>query len=119
MGDAVKQFTDGQPVVLIGYSGGAMLSGLIIEHTPGINIRQWVTVAGVLNHTDWTEYFDDTPLMQSMDMNALPAVSQIHYVATHDTVVPRKLSEKWLGDKMHIVPESTHNQFDNLTIDFL
>ena len=115
--DAVKQIANGRPVVLIGYSGGAMISGIIINENPDINVQQWITIAGVLNHKDWTSYFGDTPLYNSKNMNKLPHVSQTHYVAEHDKVVPIELSKKWIKpENMIIVPNATHNRFPDFTI---
>lgn len=111
MRDAVHQVAGNREIVLIGYSGGALLSGLIIMQNPDMNVTQWITVAGVLNHDDWTRYFGDTPLSDSMDMDELPHVSQLHYVASYDTVVPQHLSKQWTHDKIIIVPNTRH---DNL-----
>lgn len=111
MADAVRSVAPNREIVLIGYSGGALLSGLIITQNPDINISQWITVAGVLNHGDWTHYFGDTPLSDSVNMDELPRVSQLHYVASRDAVVPLHLSKQWTQNKMIIVPNTLHNDF--------
>lgn len=117
--DAIKQIANGRPVVLIGYSGGAMISGIIINENPDINLQQWITIAGVLNHKDWTSHFGDTPLYESKNLNKLPQVSQIHYVAEHDTVVPIELSKKWVKtDNLIIVPNASHNNFPDFALKF-
>ena len=113
----IKQIAKNRPVVLIGYSGGALLSGLIINQNPDINIKHWITVAGVLNHTDWTEYFGDTPLTKSINMDTMPTVPQTHYIAEHDNIVPTELSLKWTHGKNTIhIPNATHTNFPNLKI---
>jgi len=118
MTSAIQQIARGRPVVLIGYSGGAMISGLIIEQNPDLNVHEWITVAGVLNHADWTGYFGDTPLTNSLNMNKLPRVPARHYVAERDKVVPRALSQRWGGDEnLIIVPNATHNKFPDFSID--
>ena len=115
--DAIKQIAGGRPIVLIGYSGGAAISGLIINENPDINIQKWITVAGVLNHKDWTEYFNDNPLTKSKNLNTLPQILQIHYVAEHDKVVPITLSKKWVAEKdMIIIKNASHNKFGNFKI---
>ncbi len=107
--DAVRQIAGTRPVVLIGYSGGALLSGLIIQNAPDINVIKWVTVAGVLNHADWTEYFGDTPLSKSMDLLSLPDVPQTHYVAENDAVVPLGLTQRWVrADDIVSIPGVNH-----------
>ncbi len=104
---AVRQIANGRPVELIGYSGGAMVSGLVIQNAPDIDVVRWVTVAGVLRHADWTEYFGDSPLNASLDLARLPDVPQTHYVAEQDEVVPVALSRRWVGDVV-VVPGVGH-----------
>lgn len=111
MSDAVRYVAGDRPIVLIGYSGGALVSGLIITQNPDLNVSQWVTVGGVLNHGDWSRYFNDTPLSDSIDLDELPRVPQCHFVASRDGVVPRGLSEKWTHNKMIVVPDTTHSDF--------
>lgn len=114
MAIAVKDVAHNMPIVLIGYSGGAMVSGLVITQHPELNIKKWVTIAGVLNHTDWTEYFGDKPLDKSLDMDVLPHVPQMHYIAENDEIVPFELSKKWVGNnQLIIIPDTMHNDFDS------
>lgn len=117
--DAIRQIAQGRPVILIGYSGGALLSGLIVQQNHDIKIQKWITIAGVLNHRDWTSYFGDSNLTTSVDLEKIPNVPQIHYVAENDSVVPMELSQKWISpDKLKIIPNATHNNFPNLEINF-
>ena len=120
MSMAVTQVASGRPIVLIGYSGGAMVGGLIIKRNPALPIKKWITIAGVLNHADWTAYFGDTPLRQSLDLKQLPDVRALHYVGADDDVVPMELSRRWISDEsqMVIVPGAGHEDFGNLDIDF-
>ena len=117
---AVTQVAAGRPIVMIGYSGGAMVSGLIIKRNPSLPVKKWITIAGVLNHADWTAYFGDTPLRQSLNLKQLPDVRALHYVGADDDVVPMELSRKWIGDndKIIIVPNADHDDFADLDIDF-
>ena len=117
---AIKQIVGKRPVILVGYSGGAMISGLIIQKRPDIDVIQWITIAGVLNHSDWTEYFGDTPLKRSLDMNTLPHISQIHYVAENDKTVPNALSKKWIKENTLItIPDAQHDTIPIIKIDFI
>lgn len=117
--DVIKNVAGRRPVVLIGYSGGAMLSAIIIQQNPDIDVKKWITIAGVLNHSDWTDYFGDSPLSDSLSVDELPRIPQAHYVASHDTVVPISLTRKWVSDDLiFIVPNSSHSQFKNLKINF-
>ncbi len=114
---AIKDIASERPVVLIGYSGGAMISGLVIGRHPEIDAREWVTIAGVLNHAEWTGYFGDVPLSSSLNLDELPHIAQRHYIARGDRVVPNKLSQKWLaGQAVHIIDGATHNDFPNLQL---
>ena len=116
---AIKQTAAARPIILIGYSGGALLSGLIIEKYPELNVKKWITIAGVLNHSDWTEYFGDSPLIHSMNLDTLPRVHQLHYAAENDKTVPNSLTMQWTGGAdTIIVPNATHDDFENLILDF-
>lgn len=117
--NAIQKIAQNRDIILIGYSGGALISGLIINQYPQINIKQWITIAGVLNHHDWTEYFGDVPLTESADLTALPDIPQIHYIAPRDSVVPNSLSKKWTRGKSLIsVPNARHHKFPNFEINF-
>ena len=115
--NAVKTIAGKRPVILVGYSGGAMISGLIIQNHKDINAIQWITIAGVINHNDWTKFFGDAPLSHSLNMDTLPHISQVHYVAENDKTVPIELSKKWVGtNKIIVVPNAKH---DTIMIDKL
>lgn len=115
----ITNIAQNRPVVLIGYSGGAMISGLIIHRHPELNVQKWITVAGVLNHSDWTSYFGDVPLIHSLDMNTLPHVRQSHYIALGDRVVPNELSRRWVGaHDLHVLTDATHSHFPRIDLNF-
>lgn len=116
---AIKTIAKNRPIVLIGYSGGAMISGLLIQKYPDLNVQKWITIAGVLNHNDWTAYFEDTPLQKSLNMTKLPQISQTHYIADGDKVVPNELSRKWAKESdIIVIKDARHDSLRNLKIDF-
>lgn len=116
---AIKTLAQNRPIVLIGYSGGAMVSGIIIHQNPDMNVAHWITVAGVLNHADWTTYFGDKPLSKSLNITALPHAPQTHYIVSGDRVVPNRLSQKWVGtEKLIEIPNATHNKIPELKLSF-
>ena len=116
---AVKTIAGSRPVVLVGFSGGAMISGLIIQNHRDINVKQWITIAGVLNHDDWTQYFNDSPLVNSLNLNTLPHVPSIHYIAEYDKIVPNTLSRKWIRDsKMIVILDADHNTIPIIKLNF-
>lgn len=114
---AVKNVAKGRPIVFVGYSGGAFVSGALIKKYPDLNVKKWVTIAGVLNHADWTEYFDDAPLDMSINMNGLPHVSQLHYIADGDKIVPNELTRKWAHPSdIIVINGARHDSFPDLTL---
>ena len=116
---AIKTLAQKRPIVLIGYSGGAMVSGIIINQNPDMNIERWITVAGVLNHADWTRFFGDMPLSKSLDMTALPNVPQVHYTVDGDRVVPNHLSRRGVGAENLIkIPNAKHDKIQEINLDF-
>lgn len=119
MAAVIKTVSKGREIILIGYSGGAMVSGLIIAEEPELKVRKWITIAGVLNHNIWTNYFGDNPLSASMTLDKLPNVHQLHYVAENDEIVPLWMTQFMADEEdIIIVPGATHNNFGNLQIDF-
>ncbi len=117
--DAIKTIAGTRPVILIGYSGGAMISGLVIQKHGEIDAKKWITIAGVLNHSDWTEYFGDTPLRRSLNLNTLPRLPQLHYIVEKDTIVPNYLSKQWVNEKdIKIIENARHDTIPIIKLDF-
>ncbi len=117
--DAIKTIAGARPVILIGYSGGAMISGLVIQKHPEIDLKKWIPIAGVLNHTDWTQYFNDTPLTRSLNLNILPHIPQVHYIAEKDEVVPNSLSKQWVKENnIKTIKNAKHNTIPTIKLDF-
>lgn len=109
MAEAIRQIVGQRPVEIYAYSGGALVSGLIIENYPEIKTQKWVTYAGLLNHKSWTERQKLAPLTGSMDLEQLPQVAQTHYAGAKDKVIPLKLSVLWTNNKnLIIIPRATH-----------
>lgn len=118
MAQAIKQIADDNKIVLIGYSGGALLSGLIInQYKDDLNIIEWITVAGLLNHTKWTNYFNYVPLKDSLDLDTIPNISQKHYIGKQDNIIPYKLTLEIVNIKDCVIIENaTHN--NGISIDY-
>lgn len=117
MAQAIKQINKyNNEIVLIGYSGGALITGLIInKYRQELNIVKWITIAGLLNHTDWTKYFNYIPLKYSLDLNTIPNINQKHYIAKKDTVIPYHLTLKAINNKNYVIIENaTHNDFKGM-----
>ena len=107
---AIESFTKDRPLILIGYSGGALLSGLVIEQNPDLNVQKWITIAGLLNHTKWTNKLNLLPLDKSMDLNKLPHLPQKHYFGEKDKTIPADLYTDTISpDSFVIVKGATHD----------
>ena len=110
MAQAVNHITGGKTAQLYGYSGGALIGGLLIANYPQIKVTKWVTYAGLLNHTSWTKYHKLAPLTGSIDLEKLPDVPQTHYAGGKDKIIPPKLSILWTDNKnLVILPKSKHS----------
>ena len=115
--NAIKQIARNRNITLIGYSGGALISGLVIEQNPKLKIENWITIAGVLNHEKWTKYFGDEPLTESLNMAKLPDVNQVHFVGEKDKIVPPELAKTWARvSDIKIIPNATHDDFGELNL---
>ena len=83
---------------LIGYSGGGALAALVAARRG--QARWLVTVAGNLDHREWTRIHDVTPLGASHNAAdfapSLRALPQVHLVGGKDRVVPRTVTDSYL-----------------------
>ena len=114
---AVKSFmkkAKTEKIILVGYSGGATLGGLIAVRHPN-QVLHFSSIAGVLNHDQWTEYHKDPPLTDSLNLadfrSLFLTIPQHHYVGAKDTVVPPVLTQAFMqsNDQITIIPEATHD----------
>ena len=115
---AIKQISCNNKTILIGYSGGALLTGIIInQYGQELNITKWITIAGLLNHTKWTQYFNYVPLKDSLDLDKIPNIKQTHYIAKKDSVIPYNLTLDAINNRNYIlIQNATHNKA--ITIDY-
>ncbi len=107
-------------VILIGYSGGAQVAGLVAVRNPQ-KIQKIITIAGVLDQEAWTTYHQDTPLTESLNLKDFQTIfkqlPQKHYVGENDKVVPIELTKTFVDDdsKIVIVPKADHQKgFDSV-----
>ena len=107
---AIKKISGKQQIILVGYSGGALLSGLVIKQNPKLPVKKWITIAGVLNHTKWTKDLNLPPLKDSIDLKTLPTIPQLHLIGDKDTTVSYKLTESLVDrDSLIIIPDASHD----------
>ena len=113
--EAVKQIAGTNPVVLVGFSGGAQIAGLIAATKPDLNVKKVVTIAGNLDHLAWTEAHNLPPLSESMNLESyqaqFTAIPQIHYVGSKDKVIPPALVRAFVrnDDLVIEVDGAAHN----------
>ena len=112
----IKQIAGNHPLILIGFSGGAQIAGLVATAKPGLNVKKIITIAGNLDHLSWTQYHNLPPLNESMDLESyrkqFAEVPQIHYVGNNDKVMPPVLVRKFVGndDLVVEVNGANHNE---------
>lgn len=82
-------------VVLVGYSGGGAIAALIAARRD--DVQRLITVAGNLDHREWTRLHHVDPLLGSLDAAdfamQLAVLPQVHWVGGRDTVVEREVAE--------------------------
>ena len=112
---AIKQITGNNPVILIGFSGGAQIAGLVATAKPGLNVKKIITIAGNLDHLAWTQYHNLPPLNESLNLESyrkqFAQIPQIHYVGSNDEVMPPMLAREFVGkdDLIVEVDGASHN----------
>ncbi len=108
--EATKKISHNKPIIYIGYSGGALLTGLVIQEFPQINVIKWITIAGLLDHKAWSDYLNLYPLTKSLNLKKLPNLPQLHYIGKNDSVIPLPLIKKIThGKNLYIINNATHN----------
>ena len=104
---AIISLAGDAPKILIGYSGGAQVAGLLAALKPDLNVRKIITLAGNLDHRAWTKYHRLPPLDKSMSLTdhreKFLSFPQVHYVGGKDKVIPLRITEDFIGDSAAVV----------------
>ena len=114
--EAIKNIVANNPVILIGFSGGAQVAGLAATAKPGLNVKKVITIAGNLDHLAWTQYHNLPPLNESMNLESyrkqFAKIPQIHYVGSNDEVMPPILVREFIKDDDLIIEVggASHNE---------
>lgn len=114
--EAIKNIAGNNPVVLVGFSGGAQVAGLVATAKPELNIKKIITIAGNLDHLAWTQYHNLPQLNESMNLESyrkqFAKIPQIHYVGSNDEVMPSLLVREFIKDDDLIidVDGASHNE---------
>lgn len=113
--EAIKQIAGDKPVILIGFSGGAQVAGLVATAKYGLNVKKIITIAGNLDHLAWTQYHNLPPLNESLNLESyrkqFAQIPQIHYVGNDDKVMPPVLVREFVGNDELVVEvdSASHN----------
>lgn len=114
--EAIKNIVGNNSVILVGFSGGAQVAGLVATAKPGLNVKKIITIAGNLDHLAWTQYHNLPPLNESMNLESyrqqFAKIPQIHYVGSNDEVMPPILAHEFVekDDLIIEVDGASHNE---------
>lgn len=114
--EVIKQIVGNSPVILVSFSGGAQVAGLVATAKPGLNVKKIITIAGNLDHLAWTQYHNLPPLNESMSLESyrkqFAKIPQIHYVGSNDEVMPPILVREFIKDNDLIIEVNgaSHNE---------
>lgn len=109
--EASREISQGRDIVYIGYSGGAMLTGLVIQEYPDLPVKKWITLAGLLDHEAWTKKYHLNPLINSLNLQKLPDIPQIHFIGDRDKVIPLQfMKEAAKGKRLQIISNASHSE---------
>lgn len=105
--EAVRQIAADSPVILIGFSGGAQIAGLIAAAKPGLNVQKMITIAGNLDHLAWTQYHHLPDLNESMNLenyrDRFAQIPQVHFVGGKDQNITPDLVKNFIGNSAEII----------------
>jgi hypothetical protein len=101
MNSAVSQImrqAPGQPLVLVGYSGGGAIAALIAAQRS--DVQSLRTVAGNLDMDEVNRLHHASPMPLSLNAKAvatrLAALPQIHYSGSDDRVIPQSVTQGYV-----------------------
>jgi dienelactone hydrolase len=102
--DVVKIRFNVKNIRLVGYSGGGAVASLLAAQRTDVKLL--ITVAGNLDHHQWTEYNQIPPLSGSLNpieyQAILETVPQIHLVGERDRTVPGSILSSYLRHLKHL-----------------
>ena len=105
--EAIKTIAGENPVILIGFSGGAQIAGLVAAAKTGLNIKKVITIAGNLDHLSWVEYQKLPPLIESINLadyrQRFLDIPQSHFVGSDERVIPPVLVTEFVGESWPVI----------------
>ena len=112
---AVRKIAKGRSVILIGFSGGAQIAGLIAVLNTDISVKKLVTIGGNLDHKAWTAYHDLPYLRDSLNLASYRdkylQIPQVHFIGAKDEIIPPALVKKFAhAEDIKEVKKAQHNK---------
>ena len=115
--DAIKNIAKDREIILIGFSGGAQVASLVAVLKRDLRIKKVITVAGNLDHLEWTEYHNLPSLNESLNLADYKSlyfdIPQKHYVGDLDNVIPSGLVFDFVKDKnidIEVIENASHSK---------
>lgn len=113
-----KQRCGAKRLHLVGYSGGGAVAALLAAQRE--DIASMTTVAGNLDHEQWTRLHAITPLAGSLNpadyAEQLRSIRQLHFVGEKDTIMPPDVARSYMrklepcaAARMVVVPHAGHS----------
>lgn len=113
--EAIKEIADDNEVVLVGFSGGAQVAGLVSVARTGLNVKKLITIGGNLDHVAWSKYHKIRLLNQSLNLadyrDEYMKIPQMHYVGENDKIITPSLVYDFVKDNslVYVVEGASHN----------
>lgn len=113
--DAIKQIVGNNRVVLVGFSGGAQIAGLVGVYKQGLVVEKIITIAGNLDHKSWVDYHNLSKFDKSLNLadyyDDFIKIPQVNYVGENDDIVPPFLVKEFIrnDDLVVRIEGATHN----------
>lgn len=105
--EAIKKIAGNRDVVLIGFSGGAQVAGLVSVLHDDLKIKKLITVGGNLDHKSWTSYHHLPALTGSLSLvnyqEKYRTYPQVHYAGEKDNVIPLQLIIGFAGRENTVI----------------
>jgi len=116
--DQIKQKMDAKSIQLIGHSGGGTVALLLAARRD--DITSIITLAGNLNHADFTTTHKLTPMKASLNpanhIKQTKHIPQIHFAGGQDNVIPPALVKNYTQQannscvNMETLPQVSHHE---------
>ena len=110
---AIQKIAPDKELILVGFSGGAQVAGLVAVREPSLKVKKLITVGGNLDHQAWTAYHHLPDLAESLNLKDYQQtylkIPQVHYVGKKDEIITPQLNVDFAGaNNVVIVDDASH-----------